>query len=66
MFKEVLNHPSKKPFEGWTTTPPSVGVELIRDNLVQRLNDENRSNFERRKLTEIRSTTDDSKLIYLH
>ena len=49
VFEEALTNHSEKPFEGLSKTHPSIAVLLIRKNLVQHLNDENKSNSERQK-----------------
>lgn len=50
VFEEALTNHSEKPIEGVSKTHPSIAVLLIRENLVQRLNDENKSNSEHQKM----------------
>ena len=50
VFEEALTNHSEKPFEDLSKTHPSIAVLLIRENLVQRLNDENKSNSEHQKM----------------
>jgi hypothetical protein len=50
VFEEALTNHSEKPFGDLSKTHPSIAVLLIRENLVQRLNDENKSNSERQKM----------------